>query len=118
MIYGPHFSLYTQPTTASSSGDCHDPETIDIYRQEWTTVFIIAAEVYVFGAIVYLLLGSGKKQSWADGYDHDSSMEFEHTSRSIAKKTNFNGSITNNINSSTNIQQYIVTHCMYVNDLQ
>jgi len=33
-------------------------------------VFIIAAEIYVFGAIAYLLLGSGKKQWWADGVEH------------------------------------------------
>ena len=37
-------------------------------------VFIIAAEIYVFGAVVYLLLASGKKQPWADGYNHNSSL--------------------------------------------
>ena len=36
-------------------------------------VFIIAAEIYAFGAAVYLLLGSGRKQPWADGCKHDSS---------------------------------------------
>jgi len=30
-------------------------------------VFIIAAEIYIFGALVYIILGSGKKQPWADG---------------------------------------------------
>ena len=30
-------------------------------------MFIISAEVYVFGAIVYLILASGEKQWWADG---------------------------------------------------
>ena len=29
-------------------------------------MFIITAELYLFGAIVYLFLGSGKKQSWAE----------------------------------------------------
>jgi len=33
-------------------------------------VFIIAAEIYVFGAIAYLILGSGEKQWWADGVEH------------------------------------------------
>jgi len=37
------------------------------YRDEWREVFIIAAEIYIFGAIVYIILASGKKQSWADG---------------------------------------------------
>lgn len=30
-------------------------------------MFIIAAEVYLFGAAIYAILGSGKKQWWADG---------------------------------------------------
>ena len=30
-------------------------------------MFIIAAEIYVFGALVFLILGSGEKQPWADG---------------------------------------------------
>ena len=32
-------------------------------------MFIIAAEVRIFGALAYLLLGSGKKQWWADGVE-------------------------------------------------
>jgi hypothetical protein len=31
-------------------------------------VFIISAELYAFGAIVYLILGSGQKQYWSDGF--------------------------------------------------
>ena len=37
------------------------------YRDEWREVFIIAAEIYIFGAIVYIILASGKKQPWANG---------------------------------------------------
>lgn len=37
------------------------------YRDEWRSVFFISAEIYVFGIIMYNLLGSGKKQYWADG---------------------------------------------------
>ena len=40
----------------------------DTYRDEWREVFIISAELYAFGAIIYLLLGSGQKQYWADGW--------------------------------------------------
>ena len=36
-------------------------------KSEWQMVFIIAAEVYLFGACIYLLLADGKKQWWADG---------------------------------------------------
>ena len=30
-------------------------------------MFIISAEVYIFGAIIFLILASGEKQWWADG---------------------------------------------------
>ena len=40
---------------------CKNPSIIDIYRQEWMLVFITAAEIYVFGALIYLLLGSSEK---------------------------------------------------------
>jgi len=33
---------------------------------EWQSVFYLAAAVYAFGAVVYLLFGSGNRQSWAD----------------------------------------------------
>ena len=44
------------------------PAYLDTYREEWREVFIISAELYAFGAIIYLLLGSGQKQYWADGW--------------------------------------------------
>ncbi len=34
-------------------------------------MFIIAAEVYVFGAIVYIILGKGERQWWAGGERKD-----------------------------------------------
>ena len=37
----------------------------EIFRKEWLNVFIICAEVYVFGAIIFTVLGSGNEQSWA-----------------------------------------------------
>lgn len=30
-------------------------------------MFIISAELYVFGTLIYLILASGKEQSWANG---------------------------------------------------
>ncbi|XP_065897699.1 sialin-like isoform X2 [Dysidea avara] len=59
------------PNFETCDDSCNDPTSIDVYRQEWTLVFIIAAEAYVFGAIAYLLLGSGEKQWWADGVKHN-----------------------------------------------
>ena len=29
-------------------------------------MFIISAEIYIFGAVVFLILASGEKQPWAD----------------------------------------------------
>ena len=37
------------------------------YQDEWREVFMISAEIYVFGIIIYNLLASGEKQYWADG---------------------------------------------------
>jgi len=35
-------------------------------REEWQKVFFLAAGIYAFGAVVFLIFGSGKRQSWAD----------------------------------------------------
>jgi len=35
-------------------------------REEWQEVFFLAAGIYAVGAIVYLVFGSGARQSWAD----------------------------------------------------
>ena len=40
---------------------------LDGYKDEWREVFVITAELYLFGAVVYLILGSGKEQPWASG---------------------------------------------------
>ena len=49
----------------------HSPKSsegyLDTFRSEWREVFFISAEIYVFGIIMYLLLGAGSKQPWADG---------------------------------------------------
>jgi ACS family sodium-dependent inorganic phosphate cotransporter-like MFS transporter 5 len=41
------------------------PPDIDLLREQWRQVFIIAAEVNMFGAIIFLVMGSAKLQSWA-----------------------------------------------------
>ena len=55
-------SLYIKPNAPKGS-----IAYLDGYRDEWREVFIIAAEIYVFGALVFLILASGEKQPWADG---------------------------------------------------
>ena len=46
-----------------------DPECshgyINTLRDEWRQVFILAAEIYVAGALIYIILASGKVQPWA-----------------------------------------------------
>ena len=42
---------------------------MNVYKNEWRNVFLISAEVYLFGAIIYLILGRGEKQWWADGVE-------------------------------------------------
>ena len=41
-----------------------------MYKQEWQEVFILAAEIYLFGGAIYLILADGEKQWWADGVKH------------------------------------------------
>ena len=40
-------------------------------RSEWSQVFIVAAEVYLFGSCVYILLAQGSEQWWAEGVRPD-----------------------------------------------
>jgi len=35
-------------------------------REEWQKVFLLAAGVYAVGAVVFLIFGSGERQSWAE----------------------------------------------------
>lgn len=53
-----------------------DPKCSDDYiltlRDEWRQVFIIAAEVYITGALLYVILSAGKTQSWAAKGSKDS----------------------------------------------
>ena len=39
-------------------------------RDEWQIVFYIAAAIYVFGAVFYLIFGSGELQPWAREEKH------------------------------------------------
>ncbi|XP_053379219.1 sialin-like [Mercenaria mercenaria] len=39
--------------------------TVDKTREQWKTVFYITAAVYTFGAIIFIMFGSGELQPWA-----------------------------------------------------
>jgi len=64
-----------QPTIEACGSECKDPLTANVYQQDWRLVFVIAAEVYVFGAMAYNILGSGKKQPWAEGYRNSNQLD-------------------------------------------
>ena len=59
-----HYVLF-QPSTPKGSA-----AYIATYRSEWSEVFLLCVEIYMFGALIYLILGSGKKQRWADNNEH------------------------------------------------
>ena len=40
---------------------------LDGYKDEWREVFVITAELCLFGVLIYLILGTGKEQAWARG---------------------------------------------------
>jgi len=42
---------------------------LDGYKDEWREVFVITAELCLFGVLIYLILGTGKEQAWARGPD-------------------------------------------------
>ncbi|XP_062523356.1 sialin-like isoform X2 [Corticium candelabrum] len=51
-------------TGAMTTADKFSP---DILKAQWQRVFFVSAEIYAFGAIIFLILGSAKQQWWADG---------------------------------------------------
>nr|KAG5698155.1 hypothetical protein BaRGS_001750 [Batillaria attramentaria] len=46
-------------------------------RKEWQTAFYVAAAIYFFGALFYVLMGQGEIQPWADSDDPDDEMTAE-----------------------------------------
>ena len=60
-----------------------------MYKDEWREVFLICAEVYVFGAIIYLILARGEKQWWADGVEGKCGGWFVKRRLQIVKPDNF-----------------------------
>ena len=62
-----------------------------MYKSEWREVFILAAEIYVFGALVYVILGRGDKQWWAEGVtvnakDYEEKEHLMHAEDHVDKK--------------------------------
>ena len=56
------------------------------YREEWKEIFIISAEVYIFGAIMYIILGKGERQWWAKGDTLPTSRTENYTNSIIIMK--------------------------------
>jgi hypothetical protein len=54
------------PIIAKNIANADESEK-DLLVEEWRTVFILTAEVYLFGAAIYAILADGNKQSWDDG---------------------------------------------------
>ena len=47
-------------------------------REQWQIVFYVAAAIYLFGAIFYLIFGSGELQPWArEQREYELSVEME-----------------------------------------
>jgi len=38
-------------------------------RSAWQKVFFLAAGIYVVGAIIFVIFGSGERQNWAESSD-------------------------------------------------
>ncbi|XP_064383500.1 sialin-like [Halichondria panicea] len=55
-------SIAVEPAAAKGS-----PAYYAAFQEEWREVFILSAEIYIFGMLIYLILGSGQEQPWAQG---------------------------------------------------
>ena len=75
----------TQPSAAKGT-DAY----LNTYRDEWREVFIISAEIYAFGLVMYLILASGKEQYWANGWpprSHSTNSESVTFNKPIVEKS-------------------------------
>ena len=54
--------IHLQPSAVKGS-----PEYYAAFQEEWREVFILSAEIYIFGMLIYLILASGEEQPWAQG---------------------------------------------------
>ncbi|XP_065843594.1 vesicular glutamate transporter 3-like [Oscarella lobularis] len=43
------------------------PSGTHVLAEEWRNVFYLGAEIQIFGALIFLILGSGEEQWWANG---------------------------------------------------
>ena len=58
-------------------------------RQEWQSAFYVAAAIYCFGALFYILMGSGEIQDWAkceEGLGGEEAVKF-HISEHIEEES-------------------------------
>lgn len=65
-----HFILYKPGRVGSPSEQCSNnnsgfPLFQSQSREQWQIVFYVAAAIYLFGAVFYLIFGSGELQHWA-----------------------------------------------------
>ena len=74
--------MYVQPSAVKGT-DAY----LNTYRDEWREVFIISAEIYVFGLLAYLILGSGREQEWANGWPPRSNISTVSSTDSIAESS-------------------------------
>ena len=67
---------HTQPSAAKGTA-----AYLNTYREEWREVFIISAEIYAFGLVMYLILASGEEQYWANGWPPRHSSDYGISSK-------------------------------------
>ena len=60
---------------------------VSVLRDQWRVVFIIAAEMYLAGAIIYSVLASGEVQPWATEDGENSSRQTKANSARLCCET-------------------------------
>lgn len=71
--------------------------------ETWRSVFYISAELYIFGVIIYTLLGSGELQSWAKTSD---SNDYERLPQNESQDTDDSSVVTGSSSAINSYQNY------------
>eukprot|EP00118_Oscarella_pearsei_P029123 m.3724 g.3724 ORF g.3724 m.3724 type:complete len:483 (+) comp9729_c0_seq1:143-1591(+) len=59
----------------------------DILREQWRSVFYLAAEIQIFGALIFIILSSGEEQWWANGTCLPTGRKSEGSLQAVPRKT-------------------------------
>ena len=82
-------------------------------KEEWNAVFCISAAIYLIGAIIYAIIGSGETQKWAIS----SSKDIETTNTGFSAITKYS-TVTNTVKNFTDNSAFALNEKSEISDSQ